>query len=109
MDLEDIILSKVTQSQKNAHDMHSLIPGYYPRSSEYPRYNSQTTGNSRRRKTKVCILLRTGNKIPMEGITETKCGVETEEMTTQRLTHLGIHPIYNHQTQTLLWIPASAC
>jgi hypothetical protein len=32
----------------------------------------------------------------MEGITETKCGVETEEMTIQRLTHLGIHPIYNH-------------
>jgi hypothetical protein len=25
MDLEDIILSKVTQSQKNTHDMHSLI------------------------------------------------------------------------------------
>jgi hypothetical protein len=28
MDLEDIILSDVTQSQKNAHDMHSLIHGY---------------------------------------------------------------------------------
>ena len=28
MDLEDIILSKVTQSQKNSHDMHSLISGY---------------------------------------------------------------------------------
>ena len=25
MDLEDIILSEVTQSQKNTHDMHSLI------------------------------------------------------------------------------------
>jgi hypothetical protein len=25
MDLEDIILSEVTQSQKNSHDMHSLI------------------------------------------------------------------------------------
>jgi hypothetical protein len=34
MDLEDIILSEVTQSQKNTHDMHSLISGYYPRSSE---------------------------------------------------------------------------
>jgi hypothetical protein len=41
MDLEDIILSEETQSQKNTHDMHSLISGYYPRSSEYPRYNSQ--------------------------------------------------------------------
>ena len=28
MNLEDIILSGVTQSQKNTHDMHSLISGY---------------------------------------------------------------------------------
>jgi hypothetical protein len=28
LDLEGIILSKVTQSQKNTHDMHSLISGY---------------------------------------------------------------------------------
>jgi hypothetical protein len=28
MDLEDIILNEVTQSQKNTHDMHSLISGY---------------------------------------------------------------------------------
>jgi hypothetical protein len=28
MDLEDIMLSEVTQSQKNRHDMHSLISGY---------------------------------------------------------------------------------
>jgi hypothetical protein len=28
MDLEDIIQSEVTQSQKNSHDMHSLISGY---------------------------------------------------------------------------------
>jgi hypothetical protein len=48
------------------------------------------------------ILLRRGNKIPMEGVTETKCGAETEGMTIQRLPHLGIHPINNHQTQTLL-------
>ena len=34
MYLEDIILSEVTQSQKNTHDMHSLISGYWPRSSE---------------------------------------------------------------------------
>jgi hypothetical protein len=51
------------------------------------------------------ILLRMGNKITMEGVTETKCGAETEEMTIQRLPHLGIHPIYNHQIQTLLWTP----
>jgi hypothetical protein len=28
MDLEDIILSEVTQSQKNSLNMHSLISGY---------------------------------------------------------------------------------
>ena len=28
MYLEDIILSEVTQSQKNTHSMHSLISGY---------------------------------------------------------------------------------
>ena len=28
MDLEDIILSEVTQSQKNTHGMYSLISGY---------------------------------------------------------------------------------
>jgi hypothetical protein len=27
-DLEDIILSDIAQSQKNTHDMHSLISGY---------------------------------------------------------------------------------
>ena len=43
MDLDEIFLREITQSQKNTHDMHSLISGYYPRSFEYPRYNSQTT------------------------------------------------------------------
>jgi hypothetical protein len=42
MDLENIILSEVTQSQKNTHDMQSLISRYYPKSFEYPGYNSQT-------------------------------------------------------------------
>jgi hypothetical protein len=52
-------------------------------------------------KTKVWILrsfLELGNKIPMEGVTETKFGAEMEGRNIQRLTHLRIHPIYNHQT-----------
>jgi hypothetical protein len=52
------------------------------------------------------FLLRMGNKIPMEGVTETKFRAETEKRAIQRLARLGIHPIYNHQTQTLLHIPA---
>jgi hypothetical protein len=46
-----------------------------------------------------------GNKILMKGVTETKFRAETEGRTIQRLPHLGIHPINNHQTQTLLNIP----
>jgi hypothetical protein len=49
---------------------------------------------------------RIGNKIPMEGVTETKFRAEKEERTIQRLPYLGIHPIYNHQTQTRLYMPA---
>jgi hypothetical protein len=54
------------------------------------------------------LLLRRGNKIPMEGVTETKFGAETEGMIIQKLPHLGIHPINNHQTQ-LFVILASQC
>jgi hypothetical protein len=54
------------------------------------------------------ILLRRGNKIPMGGITETKCGAESEGKTIQRLPHLGIHPIYSYQTQSILLMPRSA-
>jgi hypothetical protein len=47
------------------------------------------------------FLLRMGNKIPMEGVTETKFRAEPGRMTIQRLPHLENHPINNHQTQTL--------
>jgi hypothetical protein len=47
------------------------------------------------------FLLRMGNKIPMEAVTETKFGTEPERMSIQRLPYLGIHPINNHQTQIL--------
>jgi hypothetical protein len=55
------------------------------------------------------FLLRRGYKIHMEGVTETKFRAETEEMTIQRLPHLGIHLINNHSNQTLLWMPTRAC
>jgi hypothetical protein len=48
------------------------------------------------------VLLRRGNKILTGGNIETKCGAETEGKPIQRLPHLGIHPIYSHQTQALL-------
>jgi hypothetical protein len=55
------------------------------------------------------FLLRMGNKIPMKGVTETKFRAKTEGKTIQRLPHLGIHPLYNHQTQTLLHMPERFC
>ena len=45
----------------------------------------------------------------MEGVTETKFRAETEGKTIQRLPHLGMHPIYSHQTQTLLYMPEILC
>jgi hypothetical protein len=47
------------------------------------------------------FLLRMGNKILMEGVIESKLAeMEGRTRTIQRLPHLGIHPINNHQTQT---------
>jgi hypothetical protein len=51
------------------------------------------------------LLLRRGNKIPMEGVIETKIGAETEDRNIHRLPHLWIHSINNHQAQTLLQMP----
>jgi hypothetical protein len=53
------------------------------------------------------ILLRRGSKTPMEGVT--KFRAETEGRTIQRVPHLEIHPINNHQTQTLLQMPTRFC
>jgi hypothetical protein len=54
------------------------------------------------------VLLRKGNKILKGGNTEKKYGAETEGKVIQILLHLRIHPIYRHQTQTLLQLPRSA-
>jgi hypothetical protein len=50
--------------------------------------------------------LRMRNKIRMEGVTETMFRAETEGRIIQRLPHLRIHPINNHQSQTLLHMTA---
>jgi hypothetical protein len=41
MELEGIILREVTQSQKNSHNMYSLISGYQYRNLEYQKYKIQ--------------------------------------------------------------------
>jgi hypothetical protein len=55
------------------------------------------------------FLFRMGNKIPMEGVTETKFRAKTERKTIQKLPHPGIHPIHNHQTETLLHMLERFC
>jgi hypothetical protein len=55
------------------------------------------------------FLLRMRNKIPMEGVTETKFRAQMEGKTIQGLLCLGIHPINSHQSQTLLHMPARFC
>jgi hypothetical protein len=42
-----------------------------------------------------------GNKISIEGVSESKFGEEPEGMTIQILPHLGIYPINKDQTQIL--------
>jgi hypothetical protein len=55
------------------------------------------------------VLLRRGSKILTGENMETKCGIETEGKVIQRLPHLQIQPMYRYQTQTVLWMPRSAC
>jgi hypothetical protein len=45
----------------------------------------------------ILFFLQMGNRILMEGVTETKFRAEMEGRTIQRLLHLRIYPIYNHQ------------
>ena len=52
--------------------------------------NKQT--NKKDKSVDTFILLRRQNKIPMEGVTETKCEAEGEGMTIQRLPHPGSPP-----------------
>ena len=40
---------------------------------------------------------------------KTKGRAEAEGETIQRLYHLWIHPIYSHQTLTVLWMLRNAC
>jgi hypothetical protein len=82
MVLEDIILSEVRQFQNNTHNMHSLLKSILSQKFRIPKI--QVTNHMKLRKKEdqnvhTLILLRRGNRIPMEGVTETKYGAETKE------------------------------
>jgi len=57
LELENIILSEVTQSQKNTHDMHSLISGYLPKCLNYPRCLEQMKLKTDDRNVNASLLL----------------------------------------------------
>ena len=61
MDLENIILSEVTQSQNKTHGMYSLISGYYAKSMEYPDHMKLKRKEDQR--VDASVLLRRGNNI----------------------------------------------
>jgi hypothetical protein len=90
--------------------MYTVISGFSPEV-----WNTQDTihrpyeAQEGRPNMDVSVLLRRGNKILTGGNTETKCGAETEGKDIQRLSLLGIHPIYSRQTGTLLWMLGSTC
>ena len=91
MDLKDIILSEVTRSQKNTHEMHSMISGYYPQKLRIPKIQFTDPMKLKQKEDQsvdTLVLLRIGNKIPMGGDTEAKCGAETEVKAIQRPPHL---------------------
>jgi hypothetical protein len=103
MNLEDIIL-EVTQSQKNTR--YALTDKWVQKLGT-PKIQFTNHMNYKKKEdqsVRTPMLLKRGNKI-----SKTICRTETEEMTIKGLPLLGIHPTYNHQTQTPLCMPASPC
>jgi hypothetical protein len=109
MDVKDITLSEVTQSQKNSHDTHSLILAQKLRIFKIQCAKHMKLKKKEDQSVDTSFLLIMWKKISMEGVTETKFRAKTEGKTIQRLPHLGIHPINNYENQTLLYMPERFC
>ena len=95
------ILSEVTQSQKNRHYHYLALTDKRILAQKLRLPKIQFTDHMKLNKMEdqsvyTLVRLRKGNKIPMGGVTETKCRAKTEELTIQRVPDLGIHPIYSH-------------
>ena len=102
IELETIILSEVTQSQKNK--WYALTDRWIlAQNFRIPKL--QLTDHMKLKKEDqnldVSVLIM-GNKILTGRNMETKCGAETEGTAIQRLPHVGIYPIHSHQTHILL-------
>jgi len=98
-------VSEVTHSQKDTHDMHTLISGYKPKSLEYLRKKSTDHMKLKKKEDQsvdASFFLRRENKILTRGNTGTKREAGTKEKVIQRLPHMGIHSICSYQSQSLL-------
>ena len=109
MELENIILSEVTKEQT-----WYVLTDKWILAQKFGMPEIQVTDHMKFKKKEdqsmdALLLFRSVNKILTWGNMETKHGAETEGKAIQTLPHLGIHPIYSHQTQMLLWMPGSAC
>ena len=112
VDLEDIILSEVTQSHNKTHGYALTDKWILAQKLRIPKIQFSKHMKLKKKEYQsvdTSFLLRMGNTIPIEGVTERKFGPVTEGRTIQSLPHLGIHPISSHQTQTLLHTPATFC
>ena len=110
MELENIILSVVTHSQKNTHGMYSLVSVILGQKLRIPK--KQFTDHMKLKKKEdqsvdASVLFRT--KYSWEEIWRQSVEQRLKERTSRDCPHLGIYPIHSHQTQTLLWMPTSAC
>jgi hypothetical protein len=75
MDLVDIILSEVTQLQKNTHDYALTDKWILAQKLRIPKIQFAKHMKLMKKEDQsvdILILLRRRNKIPMEGVTETK-------------------------------------
>jgi hypothetical protein len=102
IELENI-LSEITLSQKNTHGIHSLILAQKLR---IPQIQFIKLKKKEDQSVDNLVLLRRGNKIPMGGDKEKKCGAETGHPETAS----PGYPSHNNlQTQTLLQMLTSTC
>jgi hypothetical protein len=109
MDLEGIILGEVTQSQKELAQYVLTDKWILAQKLRIPKIQFAKHMKLKKMENQsvdTLLLLRIG-KIPMEGVTETR--LRWKEGPSRDCPTLGIHPIYNHQTQTLLHMPERFC
>jgi hypothetical protein len=99
MELKNIILSEVTQSQGKKHGMYSMMTGWIlTQKFRIPKiqFTDHVKPKKEDQNLDASVLFRRVNKIITGGNMETKCGVKTEGKAIQRLSHLGIHLIFSH-------------